>query len=222
MVEARSDRLGRVRLLYLGTDLRVPRGALGNMWTKERRDAYLLDPTVPHPLSVDRAVWPRAGLSVTQSGEATHLHVHPEVECLPWVPADIVTARARAWAEARDTTPPFELVVLGVAAESDDAIARCGEHRGTDRTLVVDPHWTFFGWDVADGSAGVSGLCNCGYTTEGEMHLARAEWAARLNCHGLFDTLEHAHEFRALCNLRVREHTPFFVMGLWGVVDGTA
>jgi hypothetical protein len=39
------------------------------------------------------------------------------------------------------------------------------------------------------------------------------------NRYPLFDSLEEALEFRMLTNARVPEHAPFFVIGLWWIVE---
>jgi hypothetical protein len=76
-----------------------------------------------------------------------------------------------------------------------------------------DPDWRFLGFDVTDGGF-LSGLSNCGYTAEERPRLVQ-QWTSFLNRHHLFDELEKAFEFRQVSNARVKEHAPFFVIGLW-------
>lgn len=72
--------------------------------------------------------------------------------------------------------------------------------------------WTFAGFDVCD-LYGTSGLTNCAYESE-EASLATA-WHDRLNRYHLLDDLEAATEFREVTDLRVAEHKPFLVHGIF-------
>ena len=72
--------------------------------------------------------------------------------------------------------------------------------------------WTFVGFDVCD-LYGTSGLTNCAYESE-EASLA-AVWHDRLNRYHLLVDLEAATEFRAVTDLRVAEHAPFLVHGIF-------
>jgi hypothetical protein len=89
-----------------------------------------------------------------------------------------------------------------------------GPHADPVDPPVRDSTWTFLGYDVTD--PGISGLSNCGYTAEEQPQL-EARFARRLNANHLFVEPEPAFAFRAIANRRVKEHAPFFVMGLWRV-----
>jgi hypothetical protein len=79
-----------------------------------------------------------------------------------------------------------------------------------------DPSWPFLGYDITDGGF-ISGLSNCGYGEE-RARLVE-EWSGDLNRNHLFDDLERALQFRSITNIRVPEHEPFFVIGLWQIVE---
>jgi hypothetical protein len=76
----------------------------------------------------------------------------------------------------------------------------------------LDADWTRLGYDVADGSL-LSGLMNCGY--DDERPTLQARFAGLLNEHHLFSDVSGAAEYRLVCDLRVTEHAPFFVFGLY-------
>lgn len=83
-----------------------------------------------------------------------------------------------------------------------------------DTCVEADPIWNFLGFDITDGEF-ISGLSNCGYGEDRDR--LTEEWGESLNRSHLFDDLDRALEFRELTNSRVREHAPFFVIGLWSV-----
>lgn len=69
------------------------------------------------------------------------------------------------------------------------------------------------GYDVADETM-TSALMNCGFTGA-DAGTAAASWGARLNERHLFRSVEDALAFRAEAELRIPEHAPFFVYGLY-------
>lgn len=75
--------------------------------------------------------------------------------------------------------------------------------------LAAAAEWPLLGYDVADAWQ-VSGLTNCGYSSEEKAALAEI-WKHRLTRSGLLRTLNWAKEFVAVANGRVTEHAPFFV-----------
>jgi hypothetical protein len=77
--------------------------------------------------------------------------------------------------------------------------------------------WSLLGFDVADSSF-LSGLANCGYTDHLVLLEARKNWANRLNEWHLFQEEDAARSFREEVDIRVPEHAPFFVFGLWVLV----
>ncbi len=186
-----------MRTFLVGADPRVPPDEADPYWKEARRQAYLLRPEVPRPLSVDRNVW--RSLPMADGS--------PAPDPLPWV--SYGTVYERTLGQGGGAT--FVIVVIGfVAADADDeALARTNSF---EAELVVEPGWTFLGFDVADGIT--SGLSNCGYGKE-EVDSLRATWGPRLNELGLFDSPDDAVRFRDLTNARVPEHAPFSVYGLW-------
>jgi len=107
----------------------------------------------------------------------------------------------------------LELVaaVFSTPAMTDDAVV-WGMGEPLDELPGGAASWTSVGFDVCDRS-GTSGLMNCGYGGEGSS-LASA-WRDRLNRYHLLVDLDAAAELRALTDLRVMEHAPFLVYGIF-------
>jgi hypothetical protein len=75
------------------------------------------------------------------------------------------------------------------------------------------PTWKLMGYDVCD-ITGTSGLSNCGYSPA-DVAALRKRWASSLNdCH-LFRAFDEALLFCRDADVRVPEHAPFFVIGIW-------
>ena len=191
-----------MRILYGGADIREHPSRPDDAWTQERRDAFQLRPDVTRPLSLDPNVWSGARDPAGQAAPTP----------LPWVSVEDVLERFESRARPRDAV----VIVIGVVAEGPGEEAALRNRTGVEVELSARPDWRFVGFDVADGT--VSGLTNCGYDAD-EVGVLRAVWASRLNEHGLFSDVADALSFRRLTDERVPEHAPFFVYGLWIVLD---
>jgi hypothetical protein len=185
--------------VIVGFDVRQRYDRPATHWDEERRDSYLLRPDVEVPLSVDEAVWPRAGSALAEGR------------------FEVLTPRFSSAEDAAAAAGPDEVVV---------AISQWrgpGEPElpaGPTWPMKVDPAWERLGWDVVDGVF-PSGISNCGFRPE-EVLDWRDRWSERFNRHHLFDELPTAFAWRDLVNRRVPEHAPFAVMGLYVVRGPTA
>jgi hypothetical protein len=183
-----------MQVFYAGAEWRVDPTLLEEAWSLSRREQYLLRPEIRRPLALDPNVWPRAGAE--------------QPVPLPWVSVDEVMRQGEEL--ARDGNC---LIVLGAVAEDEREAAELRRESGVDARLDVDAGWTALGFDIVDEPGFISGLCNCGYRAE--LPDLRAAWAARLNEHGLFVSGADALAFRELTDVRVPEHAPFRVVGIW-------
>ncbi|WP_133511282.1 hypothetical protein [Candidatus Thiosymbion oneisti] len=118
----------------------------------------------------------------------------------------------------------YDICTIEEKREWDALLGGCAS-AGIQKTLkdnvslaspcVREENWSFLGYDIAD-RYGLSGLTNCGFDPNienvGELRL---RWAVHLNEHHLFDDIDRAVEFKDWSNIRVREHAPFFVYGIW-------
>lgn len=89
-----------------------------------------------------------------------------------------------------------------------------------DALDLIDLNGSFLGYDIADCSL-ISAITNCGYSSNEEAYLSR-KFGPYLNRHHLFSDMSLALQFRSISNARVKEHAPFFVMGIVAVEFGKA
>jgi hypothetical protein len=193
--------------LYVGADVRVEPVEADPDWAADRRDLYLLRREVVRPLSVDPRVWARPAHDATRA-------VDP---ALPWVTVD--ETRRRYAARSAVVGAAWVVVALGAVPHDGPARATLAK-RGITDEIVLDPSWSFLGYDVA-GDVELSGLSNCGYDGEG-VDALRTTWSPRLNEHGLIENLDDALELRTITDARVPEHAPFGVIGLWCAAGSAA
>jgi hypothetical protein len=178
--------------VMMGFDVRIDPQELAALWDEERREQFLLRASAL-PLSVDEAVWPRPGLSLSAEN------------------FEVLTPRFASLEDAWVEAQPGE-VVIGISAWRGPGEPEL--HAGPTWPMRPNPDWNRLGWDVV---AGVfpSGLTNCGYGPD--LDEWRERFGPLLNAHHLFDELPHAFAFRDSCNRRVREHAPFSVLGVYRV-----
>lgn len=74
--------------------------------------------------------------------------------------------------------------------------------------------WMVLGYDVCD-EVGLSGLANCSVFDRSERVARAHKWGPMLNSSHLFDSLNHANDFRLDLNTRFPEHAPFLVHRLY-------
>ena len=206
-------------------DVRLPKDKyLGGSWLAERRDEYLLRPSVDWPLSVDASVWPSVFYSAIFR-EASHIdfgeiEVDPETDDGDyWLKLDQMKAFYESHKKP-DTQGVFLAIQLFSEKEPQAGYLPYLLSDNNQCALIIHdtvppelpPDSELLGYDVADGG-GISGLTNCSYTAEEKAKL-QPMWAGRLNTFGLLRTVEDAFEFANVTNERVREHAPFFVYGM--------
>ena len=160
-------------------------------WPEERRRQYLLG-NAAAPLSVDMSVWP--------------------------------SRRGTARRGDLETDPCFIEEFFKKSAEADVWLIAITLQKELYRKEfsswglgAVDVAWKFLGYDIADQGM-LSGLSNCMYS-EKEIAILKSVWSADLNQYDLFSDIACAVKFRTLTELRVPEHSPFAVYGLYRILD---
>ncbi|MDH5756752.1 MAG: hypothetical protein OEZ55_08810 [Nitrospinota bacterium] len=114
----------------------------------------------------------------------------------PWVERAIPIAISLAHAD-RGNPYPTTVDVLGEE----------------NRVIDLPDGMSLAGYDIADSSE-ISGLTNCGYEPEEKIELV-SRFGPMLNKYGLFSDLDRAMEFKQDCDLRVREHAPFYIYAIY-------
>jgi len=195
-----------------------------DFWNESHRDQFLLSPEIEWPLSCDPLVWPSVFFSKIFRNEVTgacgSIEVDPDVD------------DGNYWLNLEQMKTHYEthklpgtkgvLVAFHLFTEKipDDGVILYSVSNGIQCGIIVNPTTPklcpegseFFGYDVAD-AAWISGLSNCGYSSD-EKRVLRKQWGSRLNSLGLLDTLDDALEFRRLSDKRVAEHAPFWIYGI--------
>lgn len=160
-------------------------------WSGERRRQYVLGDAAA-PLSVDTSVWP------SSRGTAAHGAIETDF-CF-------VEEFFR-----RKTEEDVWLIAITLQKE---LYRKEFSNWGIG---AVDLSWKFLGYDIAD-QAMLSGLSNCMYD-EKEIEVLKSAWSPELNQYNLFRDVACAVKFRTLTELRVPEHAPFAVYGLYRILD---
>lgn len=188
-------------------------------WLEQRRHEYLLRPEVVKPLSTDGMVWS----SVFEGFDASGRRAAGVIELPQWTGPiqrlwdSLLRLTAHLDQVCGSQWPPCRLIAITLL------YGRCPaeERRKWDERIVsitpsmVGRDWELLGYDVSDEWL-LSGLSNCGYTSE-EVVPLRRRWAPHLNDHHLFTDPERANEFVAVSNERVEEHAPFYAYGIYAI-----
>jgi hypothetical protein len=211
-------------------DVRLLKNAyVATMWDRAHRDQFLLSPDVNWPLSVDPSVWPSVFYSkifrdATQLNYG-HIEVDPSID------------GGEYWLNLEEMKKHYEVNNL----PSSDGVFVCIQLHS--ETSLIGPNVLYkkgdsqfglslpdtipsevpagsslLGYDIAD-SSWISGLSNCEYSASEKRQLTPA-WSQRLNSFGLLDVLDDALKFRHVCDLRVPEHAPFWVFGIFQLPIG--
>ena len=187
-------------------------------WLEQRRNKYLLRPEVAKPLSTDTSVWP----SIFAQPSGPDPEAAYELEAPAWTGpiqylwddlTRLTAALDAAW--GKDWRPCRLIAVTLLYGRYDQEERERWDQRIVGMTPpAVSEAWEFLGYDVSDGWL-LSGLSNCGYGEAAES--LRQEWAPHLNEHHLFDDLDKAVGFEAMTDVRVEEHAPFYVYGIYSI-----
>ena len=178
-------------------------------WTEKRRADFLFRPDVPKPLSTDTVVWPSV-FDLNENTRPPGCFGHQDLcEQLADVQVHLASVQpGRCY-----------VIAITVFTSSPSEAQEWDELTSTTTPATRDDSWTFLGFDVSDQWL-LSGLSNCGFLPEVEdVASLRARWGPQLNQHHLFDSLDAATAFKDVSNVRVQEHAPFFVFGLWLVQE---
>lgn len=180
-------------------------------WNLERRTTYLLRENIRFPLSVDTAVWPESDDSSLCPIIFSDFNAHPNS-----APNGLGLYSLRSL-ETLDQQPELEKAILiGVSVIGN--VVHELQHRHCIQNLMpiaalVSKGWVCLGYDVADWWL-FSGLSNCGYSVEEKKFLSN-KFAWGINEYGLFVSGNAALAFCVDCNLRIPEHAPFAIYGIW-------
>lgn len=169
-------------------------------WTKQRRSVFLLDESVAIPKSVDANVWEEIAW---QNAESSFGKIR--LPC--WEDRDEMLKITAYNCTHKDEV---ELTIVAFV-EEERPLPEIVEMNS--RNPIDQPTGFFIGYDIA-GDGLISALSNCGFSKHDRI-VAMEKYARYLNRHGLFEDVRIANQFAADSEIRVPEHSPFYVFGLY-------
>lgn len=212
--------------LVLGFDAREKWLPPGSGWDESRRQSYLYRPDVEKPLSVDSIVWrsvfdlhpalrPRfIGIFHVLFEDLEHLERLLDTAAAELGPCDLVALALDLAACNEEEQAKLDHFLTGTNSGGTPA---SGPLTTLAKPVAIDDGWKFLGYDVADLGC-LSGLMNMGFLSDyDDVEALRARWGPQLNAFHLFDDPEPAEEFKSFSDQRVKEHAPFYVIGIWRV-----
>ncbi len=188
--------------LLLGFDIRINNL---DLWGKDDRTTFLLRQEIEIPKSVDGDVWPRSKtIDVILKKESLEKN---------WDFDLIMDLNGLIEKFQKANEPNSSLIAISVISNSLDAPMASAERIVSPlKKMEYFAFFDFLGYDVADEWQ-TSGLMNCGYLPE-EIE-ALQKFAPKLNEHHLFEFVDDALSFKSVSDMRVPEHAPFYVYGLY-------
>jgi len=197
-------------------------------WDTCRLDVALIKSDIVKPLSVDNAVWKRV-IDVANPQSQNSILVEKAVP--QWIGSHIdlwsnLSDLQTFCAEVDGLLPkPYWIIAISIMEDLDllnylrsKADFESLIHLNEAQPSQINDQWEFLGFDVADAGR-LSGLTNCFYT-EIEKTYSTKTFEPSLNQFHLFEDIEQANNFRLYSNQRVKEHSPFFIYGLFKITCG--
>jgi hypothetical protein len=189
----------------LGFNIKIDPESPIMYWDSYRRDQYLLHPTIDYPLSIDSHVWACVIDNPDYPDAFAGFDFWRDLEDMK-----AMFLRQRS----HESLTGVAIAMLLVWEKPEDIIALRARFEYLDLPIDMLPDdWLFLGYDIVDIGC-LSGLSNCGYYPDEKIELQKI-WVNRLNENGLMKKAEHALEFREITDIRVPEHAPFYVIGLY-------
>lgn len=195
--------------LIIGYDARTIADKDNNAWDLQRKNEYLYRLDVDKTFSTDNKVW----ASVLRGSERPALFASRQNL---WSNLDALQQYLH---RNEASCNEYTLVAISLLLES---LTGEEKEKWLDELPISQPskisvNWVFLGYDVSDNWL-LSGLSNCGFLPgSDDVHKLREQWGHKLNENHLFDKCEDAVAFKNFCDVRVEEHKPFFVFGLWAI-----
>lgn len=178
----------------LGYDARVVGPSGWSAWSEERREDFLLRPDVPAPLSTSRGC-----------GRTCGSRPPPRAPPTSWLRSPYCPPA---------TAPGSRRSGAGSAGGATSAPPRRVSPRSRHRHARLAGRC----WATTSPMRASSAVCPTAATRRRNGR-GGARWDPHLNGRHLFANPGQARAFREASDVRVREHAPFFIYGLYGVPD---
>lgn len=170
-------------------------------WSKSRKEQYLLKEEITEIVSIDESVHESVDLNGSDIDYLPGSYFGQELleECI--LHSDYLSLAVSMVDE------PYKSLFQFL---TENNIYIPSTLFASNNQFILD----FLGYEVADFMF-VSSLTNCEYKVEEKKYLT--SFRDRLNECGLFDDIASAEEYKNISDLRVKEHAPFYVFGLYRV-----
>lgn len=191
----------------LGYDAREMWLNYQNDWEQEHRSNFLLREDLIKPLSTDDMVWKGV----------TDLY---EIKTPDWIGANSIWEDLEHLegflGKHKQLVKPYWVILITWLSENPKAYKSeyDAPYFEPVKPAQKKDSWKFLGYDISDAWM-LSGLMNCGYTPPDDIESLRKKWSIYLNEYHLFEDFEIAREFRDFTDVRVKEHAPFSVYGIY-------
>jgi hypothetical protein len=193
--------------IIVGYDVRVLPSANVYNWDEKRKNDFLLRLDVESPLSTDRAVWPSLLEDVPQNQFTGHQGL--------WNNLEAVESQLFQIKESCEIEGNIIAITLLLKSCTLPQKQQWESMLPIMNPTIRSNYWGFLGYDVSDMWL-LSSLSNCGFLHESEdVESMRRIWGVNLNNNHLFVEKQIALAFKDFADKRVKEHSPFFVFGLW-------
>jgi hypothetical protein len=202
----------------IGFDARVMWLTIDDRWDAERKSDFLVREDVSYVLSTDTRVWSSVFDDIAYGAGKHEIPING-----PELPNSIISSVYPLWLDLEQLLtfirengfcikkPVWIIGISQLIEAAKDSKIRDIEN---PKPLEIDKRWQLLGYDVADGIR-ISGLSNCSYQDQEKLMMKESGLEQRLNSNHLFDSIDHAKEFKIFSDKRVPEHFPFRVYGLY-------
>ena len=172
-----------------------------NNWSKSRQKRYLLNEEIKNILSVDETVHSSIDLDENNISHQAEFYFGQELleECI--------------------LQNNHLSIAVSMIEEPYKSLFRYSKENSIYIPNILltpnnDFYVDFLGYDVGDFML-ISSLTNCGFTIEVKNNLTF--FKDKLNKYGLFSDIVTAEEYKTISDLRVKEHAPFYIFGLYQI-----
>ncbi len=200
--------MNQVSEILISYDAREDFSVFSDTWDANRTEMYLLKESIVKPLSTDVMVWDSI------------FHVL-QISLPDWVgPCQNLWQdyyKLSEFLASKSINKPYKhIAITQHISKSREKYLAAIYQTNPSR---IDHQWQLLGYDISDEFL-LSGLMNCGYRDDEKIEL-QSHWAKFLNQFHLFSDLEVAIEFQKITDIRVPEHSPFSVYGIYRILPNS-
>lgn len=193
--------------IIIGYDIRNLAYDFSKTWTHERIDKFLIRKKQVRPLSTDVSVWS------SFFDEESPPDIRTRNNVALWRNLQLMINIGTQRAAKEDTN----LIAIAITLFRDPELRLDYLDLSDIHPINIESDWVFLGYDISDKFL-LSSLTNCA-SREKKSDNWRQTYTDHLNEFHLFMDLGIALDFRNRSNERVKEHSPFYVYGIYSITE---